>query len=468
MKLYGEKNLNQTTRTSVLVGIAYACTIVIALMLCVNFYDRASFDTFSNLSIFAGLLSFIFFSNQRYFTIDNSVLTLHRFGTLIRLWLIIFVIVIAVNYFAKSVEQFSRVVMVSWLVLTPVLLLIVSMLCRFIVYKLYSSSKLKRIAVFICLNDDAETLVKRLKQAEMMGIECIGYFDDNQNQTLPHGLPYLGKLNDVIEWTKAHHTDIVFISLLNTHQEGFSAVINQLQDSAISIYFIPDSTLFGLRQLQQGEVAGVPVLIAYETPFIGLTMFIKRCFDIVFSALILLFCSPFFLLIALGVKLSSPGPVFFHQKRYGIGGAEIDVYKFRSMRIDSNVDNANYVQQAMKSDPRITKFGRFIRKTSLDELPQFWNVLMGSMSIVGPRPHAVQHNELYRKQIKGYMMRYQVKPGITGWAQVNGYRGETNTLDKMEKRIEYDLYYIKNWSLELDLKIILRTILLVFKDSHAY
>lgn len=467
MKLYGEKNLHQTTRTSVFVGISYACTIVISLMLCVNFYDRASFNTFSNLSIFAGLLSFIFFSNQRYFTIDNSVVTLHRIGTLMKLWLMIFVIVIAVNYFTKSVEQFSRVVMVSWLLVTPILLILVSMLCRFIVYKLYSSSKLKRVAVFICMNDDAETLVERLKHAQMMGIECVGYFDDSPQQTV-HGLPYLGTLCDVPAWTKEHHTDIVFISLLNTHQTGFSEVINQLQDSAISIYFIPDSTLFGLRQLQQGDVAGVPVLIAYETPFIGLTMFIKRCFDIVFAGLILVLCSPVFLLIAIGVKLSSPGPVFFHQKRYGIGGAEIDVYKFRSMRTDIVTDSANYVQQAMKDDPRITKFGAFMRKTSLDELPQFWNVLIGTMSIVGPRPHAVQHNELYRKQIKGYMMRYQVKPGITGWAQVNGYRGETNTLDKMEKRIEYDLYYIKNWSLELDLKIILRTILLVFKDSHAY
>lgn len=467
MKLYGEKNLHQTTRTSVFVGISYAITIVLSLLLCVSFYDRATYDTFGNLSIFAGLLSFIFFSNQRYFTIDNSVLTLHRIGTLIRLWLLIFVAVIAVNYFTKSVQQFSRVVMISWLILTPCLLLIVSMLCRYIVYKLYSSTSLKRVAVFICINDDAEILVERLQQAQMMGIECAGYFDDDLNQTI-HGLPCLGKLSDVITWTKSNHTDIVFISLMNTHQSGFSTVITELQDSAISIYFIPDSTLFGLRQLQQGDIAGVPVLIAYETPFIGLTLFLKRCFDVAFSALILLLLSPVFLMVAIGVKLSSPGPVFFRQKRYGIGGVQIDVYKFRSMRIDANVDNKDYVQQASKGDPRITKFGQFIRKTSLDELPQFWNVLKGSMSIVGPRPHAVQHNELYRKQIRGYMMRYQVKPGITGWAQVNGYRGETNTLDKMEKRIEYDLFYIKNWSLELDLKIIIKTVLLVFKDNHAY
>jgi putative colanic acid biosynthesis UDP-glucose lipid carrier transferase len=169
--------------------------------------------------------------------------------------------------------------------------------------------------------------------------------------------------------------------------------------------------------------------------------------------------------VAIGVKLSSPGPIIFRQKRNGLDGEEIIVYKFRSMTTE---DNGPQVKQATKGDPRITPFGRFIRRTSLDELPQFFNVLQGRMSIVGPRPHAVAHNEEYRKLIKAYMVRHKVKPGITGWAQVNGHRGETDTLEKMQRRVEYDLEYLRNWSIALDLQIIARTVKLMFFDPKAY
>jgi putative colanic acid biosynthesis UDP-glucose lipid carrier transferase len=194
-------------------------------------------------------------------------------------------------------------------------------------------------------------------------------------------------------------------------------------------------------------------------------MVAKRISDIVLASLILLLISPILLLLALGVKLSSPGPVIFRQRRNGLAGEEIEVYKFRSMR---SMDNGAVIKQATKGDPRITPFGAFIRRTSLDELPQFVNVLQGRMSIVGPRPHAVAHNEQYREIIKAYMVRHKVKPGITGWAQVNGHRGETDTVDKMRARVEYDLEYLRNWSLGLDLQIIARTVKLVFFDRNAY
>jgi putative colanic acid biosynthesis UDP-glucose lipid carrier transferase len=202
-----------------------------------------------------------------------------------------------------------------------------------------------------------------------------------------------------------------------------------------------------------------------ETPFTGFSGIAKRASDIVLSTLILIMLTPIMLGLAIGVKRSSPGPIIFKQRRYGLDGKEILVYKFRSM---TTTDNGAVVKQSTKNDQRITPFGAFIRRTSLDELPQFINVLQGRMSIVGPRPHAVAHNETYRKLIKGYMVRHKVKPGITGWAQVNGYRGETETVDKMEKRIEYDLEYLRNWSLSLDLWIIIKTALLVVKDRNAY
>jgi putative colanic acid biosynthesis UDP-glucose lipid carrier transferase len=209
----------------------------------------------------------------------------------------------------------------------------------------------------------------------------------------------------------------------------------------------------------------MPVISVCETPFTGSNGLVKRLSDIVLSVLILLLISPILLVVAAAVKLGSPGPVIFRQRRYGLDGKQIVVYKFRSMTV---TEDGTSVQQATKNDSRITPLGAILRKTSIDELPQFINVLQGRMSIVGPRPHAVAHNEMYRKLIKGYMVRHKVKPGITGWAQVNGFRGETETLDKMQGRIDHDLDYLRNWSLWLDLYIIFKTVRLVLRDQQAY
>ncbi|HBR2507979.1 TPA: exopolysaccharide biosynthesis polyprenyl glycosylphosphotransferase [Klebsiella pneumoniae] len=210
---------------------------------------------------------------------------------------------------------------------------------------------------------------------------------------------------------------------------------------------------------------GVPVVPLFDTPLNGINMVFKRVEDVFFSIIILFLISPVLAVIALLIKLTSPGPILFKQIRYGMDGKAIKVWKFRSMKVMENDDR---VIQATKNDTRVTKVGGFLRKTSLDELPQFINVLFGSMSIVGPRPHAVAHNEQYRKLIQGYMLRHKVKPGITGLAQVNGWRGETDTLDKMEKRIEYDLEYIRTWNIVLDIKIIFLTVFKGFIGKTAY
>ncbi|MBX9793830.1 MAG: exopolysaccharide biosynthesis polyprenyl glycosylphosphotransferase [Burkholderiaceae bacterium] len=225
--------------------------------------------------------------------------------------------------------------------------------------------------------------------------------------------------------------------------------------------------MFGISIIQGRlqDMNGVPVVGVCETPFTGINELSKRITDVLVSSTILIIISPLLLALAIGVKLSSPGPVIFKQRRNGLDGNEIIVYKFRSM---TTQDNGSVVRQATRNDARMTPFGAFIRRTSLDELPQFINVLQGRMSIVGPRPHAVAHNEEYRNLIKAYMVRHKVKPGITGWAQVNGYRGETDTIDKMQARVEYDLEYLRNWSLGLDLQIIVRTIRVAFFERHAY
>jgi putative colanic acid biosynthesis UDP-glucose lipid carrier transferase len=242
-------------------------------------------------------------------------------------------------------------------------------------------------------------------------------------------------------------------------------LLDDLKDTTASIYFVPDIFIFDLIQARIDDVAGIPVVAVCETPFHGMNGFVKRASDLVLSTLILLLISPLLLLLATGVKLSSPGPIIFKQRRYGLDGQDIVVYKFRSMTVCEDGGN---VEQAKRNDKRVTPFGAFIRKTSLDELPQFINVLQGRMSIVGPRPHAIAHNEEYRKLVKGYMIRHKVKPGITGWAQVNGFRGETDTIEKMQMRIDFDLDYLRQWTMWLDIKIIIGTILLIIMDRSAY
>jgi putative colanic acid biosynthesis UDP-glucose lipid carrier transferase len=220
-----------------------------------------------------------------------------------------------------------------------------------------------------------------------------------------------------------------------------------------------------LIQGRTDSVCGLPVISVCETPFRGPAGLLKRASDLVLASVILVLLSPFMVAIALAVKLTSPGPVIFRQRRYGLDGEEILVYKFRSMRV---TEDGGQIEQARRNDTRVTPIGALLRRTSLDELPQFINVLQGRMSIVGPRPHAVAHNEMYRPLIKSYMVRHKVRPGITGWAQVNGLRGETDSLEKMEARIRCDLDYLRNWSLRLDLYIIFKTVRLVFKDAAAY
>ncbi|MCL4151663.1 UNVERIFIED_CONTAM: hypothetical protein GTU68_031720 [Idotea baltica] len=248
-------------------------------------------------------------------------------------------------------------------------------------------------------------------------------------------------------------------------EQRIKQVAEQLADTTASVYIVPDIFTFNLLNSRWVDFQGITAISIYETPFAGLNSIVKRIEDVVLSSIILVLISLPMLLIALGIKLTSKGPVFFKQSRYGVDGEPIKVWKFRSMTVTEDGDK---VVQATQGDSRITPFGGFLRRTSLDELPQFFNSLGGSMSIVGPRPHAVAHNEEYRQKIQGYMLRHKVKPGITGLAQINGFRGETDTLDKMEGRVRYDLRYIQTWSLSLDLKIIFLTIFKGFKHDNAY
>jgi putative colanic acid biosynthesis UDP-glucose lipid carrier transferase len=299
-------------------------------------------------------------------------------------------------------------------------------------------------------------------------MDFAGYFEDRRPERfgdLPHG-QLLGKLADIVSYVKQHNIDAIYVALPIGHLQSTHEVLDQLQDTTASIYFVPDVLVFDLIQSRIDDIHGVPVMALLETPFYGVNGVLKRAFDLIFSITALIFLSPVMLLIALGVRLTSPGPCLFKQRRYGLAGNEIIVYKFRTMTVLED-DNDN-IDQATPDDPRFTRFGAWLRAHSLDELPQFVNVLQGRMSVVGPRPHAVAHNEMYRKLIKGYMLRHKVLPGITGWAQVNGFRGETPEVTQMANRIQLDLEYLRKWSISMDVKIILRTLGLVFKDHEAH
>lgn len=363
-------------------------------------------------------------------------------------------------------KLFPEEVLINWLWMAPTLQLASHLVFRLTIPLVLTASGFPKRAVIVGCNELGKHLAAEIEGHPMQGIKLDGYFDDRVIERLDVGTSRLnGRFSDVADFVKANRIDIIYLALPMATQPRIVGLLDSLNDTTASVYFVPDIFVTDLIQARMDAVGRVPVLAVCDTPFSGFNGMIKRSSDVVLSLLILLLISPILLGVAILVKATSPGPVIFKQRRYGLDGKEIIVYKFRSMTVCEDGPN---VPQARQGDSRLTRIGGVLRRTSLDELPQFVNVLQGRMSIAGPRPHAVAHNEMYRKLIKGYMVRHKVKPGITGWAQVNGYRGETETLDKMQARIDYDLEYLRNWSLKLDLYIIVRTVLLVFKDASAY
>ena len=295
----------------------------------------------------------------------------------------------------------------------------------------------------------------------------IYYFDDRDLNRFGYlsKSQLRGNIEQLVQLVKNDEIDEVYIALPMVAKKRIQTILKLLSDTTVETYIVPDLYTYDLNVSQIRTIGNVQTFSVFSSPFEGMGGILKRIEDIIISMIIILLISPILVIVAIGVKRSSPGPVLFKQDRYGLGGKKIRVWKFRSMGV---MENDTVVTQAIKNDPRVTKFGAFIRRTSLDELPQFFNVLQGSISIVGPRPHAVAHNEEYRVLVNKYMLRHKVKPGITGLAQIKGFRGETDTLDKMEMRIKYDLQYIQNWTLSKDLKIILLTVFKGFVSETAY
>ena len=382
-------------------------------------------------------------------------------------WVALITILALCGYATRSLRYFENDVLIAWVLITPVAQWLAVWVGQIVVKRVSVRPEARRTAVVVGAGPLGVKVARALVESQDHGIDFIGYFDDRTDDRLHEdaAIQRLGGLKDVADYCTKHSIREVYITLPLGSQPRIVELLEEVQGTTASLFFVPDVFGISIIQGRLQDMNGVPVVGICETPFTGTNELLKRVSDIVLATIILILISPILLVIAIGVKLSSPGPVVFKQRRNGLDGGEIVVYKFRSM---TTQDNGPVVRQATRDDPRITRFGAFLRRTSLDELPQFINVLQGQMSIVGPRPHAVAHNEQYRQLIKAYMVRHKVKPGITGWAQVNGHRGETDTIEKMQARVEYDLEYLRNWSLGLDLQIIVRTIRLVFFDRHAY
>jgi putative colanic acid biosynthesis UDP-glucose lipid carrier transferase len=377
-------------------------------------------------------------------------------------WSAIAAVLLLLAFAFKVSADFSRLVMLSWFCATPFALFASHGLRRHIHSVVTNSAATPRY-IIIGANNVAFELLQRLPQRGF-----LGFFDFRSADRISQwtdGDKFIGHCKGVADFVSSNGVSAIYIALPLSNVPRIGEMIRELRDTTASIYFLPDVFAFDLIQGRLVNIGGMPALSVCDTPFHGMDAVLKRVFDILFAGVALILGAPLMALIALGVKLSSRGPILFRQRRYGLNGEEINVYKFRSMTV---CEDGATVAQATRNDSRITRFGRFLRRTSLDELPQLVNVIEGKMSLVGPRPHAVVHNEQYRKLICGYMIRHKVRPGITGWAQVNGLRGETDTIDKMSARVKFDIDYLNQWSLWMDIKILVRTVLLVLRDDKAY
>ncbi|MES2217659.1 MAG: undecaprenyl-phosphate glucose phosphotransferase [Pseudomonadota bacterium] len=425
---------------------------------------------YRNALIIAGIFTFFIFS---FFRIYESVRTKNfwvHILTLLKALGLVFTLLMGLAFLTKTGEDFSRIWFVYWVAIALVLLTLFRASLLISLRIMRANRWNERRVIVIGVSELSNRLVDSIQQALWTGFRIMAVFDDTGDHGAKTigGLPVLPMPKDIGGYLKSQKESIdeIWLAMPLSAESRVKKLLHELRHQIVTIRMVLDVFGFGLLKSSVTDLAGFPALNLSDSPMVGLNRLIKAVEDRVLAAIILILISPLFLLIALGVKLSSKGPIYFKQLRHGWDGRIIKVYKFRTMVLHDEA--AGQVTQARANDRRITPFGKFLRKTSLDELPQFINVLQGRMSIVGPRPHAVSHNEFYKDSIKAYMQRHKVKPGITGWAQVNGWRGETETLDKMEKRVEYDLYYIEHWSLSFDLKIILLTFFQGFINKNAY
>lgn len=440
-------------------------SVIVFLMLLLVFKENSSRD-YLLLAVVAGISFLILAESSSLYRSWRVSSVKEQLLIICMSWLITSLLLLLGLSFSKFYLIFDRTTLTWWITIVPLLLVTWRLAFRFGLACLRKMGFNTRTAIIIGQTTYGITLANEIQNHAENGIIFDGFYDERSPDRLPVSeYPLKGTVSQALERAKHGEVDYVYIAMPMCANERIASLLDQFSDTTANTYLIPDFFTYNLLHARWDQIGEVQTLSIFDTPFSGASSWIKRLEDIIFSSIILLLIAPLLVVIAIGVKLTSEGPVIFKQYRYGLDGRKIEVWKFRSM---TTMDQGSEIKQATKDDARVTPLGRFLRRTSLDELPQFFNVLQGTMSIVGPRPHAVAHNEEYRRIVDHYMLRHKVKPGITGWAQINGYRGETDTVDKMVKRVEFDLEYIHQWSVWMDIKIICLTIFKGFTGSNAY
>jgi putative colanic acid biosynthesis UDP-glucose lipid carrier transferase len=442
--------------------VAVAC-----LLACLLFWRESLYGPYFLVAVLAFIASAHFLDvlalqrrRGRFFSLLSLLEILLR-------WVLVVGFLWATLHLSKLGAHFQLRVLASWALITPLFLWLGENFAQLILTRSNLKPAAIRKAVIIGLTEPGLRLEQQLSRDPSLRIQVAGYFEDRQPERLPaEGLDrILGRPSELPDFVRQNNITVAYVTLPMTRHTRVIEMMKALRDSTVSIYFVPNLFVFDLVQARFDMLGGIPVVAVCESPFYGASGISKRLSDLIIATLLLLACAPLLLLVGIGVRLSSPGPIVFKQRRYGLDGREILIYKFRSLTVME--DGATQYRQVTENDARLTRFGAFIRRFSLDELPQLLNVLEGTLSMVGPRPHAIAVNEQYRKLISDYMLRHKIKPGITGWAQVNGYRGGDD-LESMRKRVEFDLDYLRHWSLALDLSIILRTAAIFWRDNKAY
>lgn len=384
-------------------------------------------------------------------------------------WFLAVIVLLIMGYSTSLPDRVPRSVIVAWFLGTAALIALNRAIIRTIQRTLRAHGLNARKYAIVGVTELGFQLARNIEDSPEMGLLLHGFYDDRPPARTPQVPDRMGQcigdLQQLVQAAREREVDRIYITFPMRAEERIRDVLNRLADSTADVYIVPDFFVFELLHSRWTNIGGLPAVSIFDQPFYGVDGIVKRLMDLALAALALTLLAVPMLLIALLVKLTAPGPVFYRQRRYGLDGREFFVWKFRSMTVSETEEN---VTQARKAAPRVTRLGAVLRRTSLDELPQLLNVLSGSMSLVGPRPHATVHNERFRTMIKGYMLRHKVRPGITGLAQVNGCRGETETVEKMERRIAFDHRYIREWSLWLDIRILLRTFPIVLSRENAY
>lgn len=423
--------------------------------------------------IAAVLFLIIIFHVARLYEEPNLERFFFQSGRMTAGWAIVMMILLSLAFFTKITDSFSRAWAIIWFFSVLGGLLALRILLIVQIARWRERGDLRQNVVIVGAGEYGQRLIRELMEIGDKTVNVLGVFD-RRSTRIPEaieGIPVVGDIGDLMNFVRHTRVDEIIVALPWRSGGDLMELVQSLKSAAANVKWCPETIAFQLPVRSLSNVAGVPMLNIFERPITGRNLILKTIEDRVGAVLLLVLLSPLLALIALIIRLESRGPAIFKQKRYGFNNEEFTVYKFRSMRAEaaqpSDTSGAK-VDQATRDDPRITTFGRFLRKTSLDELPQLINVLRGEMSLVGPRPHAVAHNEQFGAIIDEYFARHRVKPGITGWAQINGLRGETDTPEKMRRRVEYDLYYIDNWSILLDIRILFLTIFVGFVNKNAY